>query len=59
MNAKMGRPKTKNPNEINLTIRLNAELANKLDKYCKDNSVSKGEVVRKGIESVLAADDKK
>ena len=59
MNAKMGRPKTKNPNEINLTIRLNAELASKLDKYCKDNSVSKGEVVRKGIESVLAADDKK
>ena len=59
MSAKMGRPKIDNPNKINLTVRLNAELVERLDKYCQDKSVSKGEVVRKGIESVLAADDKK
>lgn len=58
MNAKMGRPRTSNPNEKNLTVRINAELDSRLQEYCSQNNVSKGEVVRKGIEKVLGEKEK-
>ena len=58
MNARMGRPKTSNPNEKNLTVRINTELDFRLSEYCNKNNVSKGEVVRKGIEKVLAEKEK-
>ena len=53
-----GRPKVENPNEKNLTIRINAVLDEKLTNYCKKNSVTKGDVVRRGIEKVLSESKK-
>lgn len=53
-----GRPKVKNPNEKNLTVRINAILDERLSDYCKRNSVTKGDVVRRGIEKVLSESEK-
>lgn len=54
MSAKMGRPTIKNPNIRNLTIRINEELNVRLTQYCKEYKITKGEVVRAGIERVLS-----
>lgn len=56
MLPKKGRPKEKNPNTINLTIRINTVLNERLQDYCQKHETSKGEVVRKGIKHVLDAD---
>lgn len=58
MNAKMGRPKLDNPNTINLSVKVNAELNTRLEQYCKTNNISKGVVIRQGIEKVLAENEK-
>lgn len=54
MSPRTGRPKLDNPNSIKLSIRINAELNSRLENYCEYNKVSKGEVIRQGIEKVLA-----
>lgn len=53
MKPKMGRPKKENPNTINLTVRLNPDLDKRLTEHCSAENVTKGEVVREGIEIVL------
>lgn len=53
MSPKTGRPKENNPNAINLTVRINKELSQKLTIYCEEKNVTKGEMVRKGLEFVL------
>ena len=58
MNAKMGRPKTENPNAKNLTVRINQDLNERLNAYCEIKCITKGEVVRKGIELVISAEKK-
>ncbi len=57
MSRKIGRPKEKNPNTINLTIRINESLNKRLNDYCKNTELTKGEVVRNGLEKIL--DEKK
>lgn len=49
----MGRPRVDNPNTINLTVRINSELNEKLNNYCKKNNLTKGEVVRQGIMNIV------
>lgn len=58
MSPRTGRPKLENPNSIKLSIRINAELNTQLEEYCIANNVSKGEVIRQGIEKVLAESKK-
>lgn len=58
MNAKTGRPKLDNPNTKNLTVRINAELDKKLQSYCAATGTTKGDVVRQGIDLVLAQKEK-
>lgn len=53
MSARTGRPKINNPNAIPLTVRINENLHKRLENYCKEKNISKGEVVRVGIEKVL------
>lgn len=53
MSPRTGRPKEDNPNTINLTVRINALLNQRLDDYCKNNNLAKGEVVRRGLENIL------
>lgn len=52
MCAKMGRPKIDNPKSINLTVKLDKETLDKLDELTKAHSLSKGQVIRQGIEAL-------
>lgn len=47
---KMGRPKVDNPINLTVTVRVDANTMKKLDDYCKNQGVSRGEAVRRGID---------
>lgn len=47
---KIGRPFSENPKEIRLTVRLDKKHNEILEKYAKQNKVTKNEAVRRGIE---------
>ena len=54
MSPKTGRPKTDNPKDIRFSIRLDTETAQRLNKYCIQHNISKGEAIRKGIHLLLS-----
>ena len=45
----VGRPKEENPITRKLSIRLDANTEKILEKYCKENNVSRAEAIRRGI----------
>lgn len=51
MSSKMGRP-TDNPKNHKVTVRLDDKSANVLKRYCEQESVEKGEAVRRGIKEL-------
>ncbi|MDE6708535.1 MAG: CopG family transcriptional regulator [Oscillospiraceae bacterium] len=53
MSSKMGRPKAENPLTIEVKARIDKETNDKLVKYCKENKVTRTEVVREGIKQVI------
>ena len=58
MNAVMGRPKLENANNIKLSTRINKQLNDRLEEYCKTTGKTKGEVIREGVEKVLVENEK-
>lgn len=48
--AKRGRPKSENSMDYMLRVRMDKDTLEKLDKCCEASSLSRSEVVRKGIE---------
>lgn len=50
---KIGRPKAEKPKAVYCNIRLDSETQEKLLNYCRENNITKGEAVRKGIELLL------
>lgn len=55
--SRTGRPKAENPKDIRYSIRLDVETEKKLQKYCEENGITKGEAIRQGIHLLLS--DKK
>lgn len=53
MSPKTGRPKVENPKGLRFSIRLNADMANRLDAYCAENNCKRSVAIRKGIEMLL------
>lgn len=53
MSPRTGRPKVDNPINIRTSVRLDKETDDKLNEYCKKNSISKGEAIRKGVHLLL------
>lgn len=51
---KMGRPKADRPKTINYTIRTDEETERRLQVYCAQNRITRGEAYRQGIELLLA-----
>lgn len=49
MVAKKGRPESENPKDFMLRVRMDKETLRQLDECCKAESISRSEVVRKGI----------
>lgn len=57
MSPRTGRPKAENPKDINVKVRFDEELHNKLLNYCKEHKITRTEAIRKGVHLLLA--DKK
>ncbi|MCI8507287.1 MAG: CopG family transcriptional regulator [Lachnospiraceae bacterium] len=49
MSPRTGRPKVNNPKNYSIKIRFDKELHDKLEKYCRENNITRTEAVRKGI----------
>lgn len=49
-----GRPKSENPKHTRFSIRLDADTENRLESYCKEHGITKGEAIRRGIHLLLA-----
>ncbi len=54
MSPRTGRPKVDKPKTIEVKARIDEETNEKLIKYCKENQLSRTDVVRRGIEIVIA-----
>ena len=50
----VGRPKAENPKSNRFSIRLDDETEQKLEKYCEEHQITKGEAIRQGIHLLLA-----
>ncbi len=50
---KVGRPKADNPKDIRFSIRLDADLSDRLNKYCEQNNITKGEAIRTALHLLL------
>ncbi|AAX72907.1 CopG family transcriptional regulator [Streptococcus pyogenes] len=49
---RVGRPKGENSNTVKLTVRVSEELDSKLNKYAKENNLTKPETLRKAFENL-------
>ena len=53
MSPKTGRPKADKPKEIRFSVRLDMETEQRLQAYCQQHSITKGEAIRRGIHLLL------
>lgn len=53
MSQRTGRPKLDNPINIRTSVRLDKQTDDKLNEYCKENGITKGEAIRKGVHLLL------
>ena len=51
--SQLGRPKSENPKSNRFSIRLDDLTEKKLENYCLQNRISKGEAIRQGIHLLL------
>ncbi len=49
----MGRPKSENPMNIDVKVRIDKETNKKLLQYCNKNNVTRAEAIRQGIFLIL------
>ncbi len=49
-----GRPKSNNPKSIQLAVRLDEETLKKLDQVAKQNSETRVQTIRRGIETLYS-----
>lgn len=53
MSPRTGRPKVDNPINIRTSVRLDKETDDKLNQYCIEHEITKGEAIRKGVHLLL------
>lgn len=58
MSPRTGRPKAEKPLTIEVKARIDIETNEKLIKYCRDNNVTRTDVVRKGIKLIIESNKK-
>ena len=49
----MGRPKTENPKDNDVKVRLDSKTHKKLLEYCEQHNITKAEAIRQGIHLLL------
>ena len=52
MSPRTGRPKSDNPKSDRITIRLDNEHSQMVQKYCEQEKVEKAEAIRRGIQKL-------
>lgn len=55
MSPRTGRPKTDHPKAQRFSIRLDDELGNKLDEFCRAHALTRAEVIRLAIAQFLGS----
>ncbi len=58
MSSRTGRPKVDNPINIRTSVRLDKETDDKLNQYCIEHGITKGEAIRKGVHLLLLKEKK-
>lgn len=53
MSPRTGRPKLDKPLNVDVKVRLDNATNEKLEEYCKTNSITKAEAIRRGIHLLL------
>jgi len=53
VSAHVGRPRVKNRKDVKYSIRLDEEMEKRLRRYCERVGITKGELIRRGIEMIL------
>ncbi len=53
MSPRTGRPKVDNPKNIDVKVRFDEHLHNKLVEYCKNHNITRTEAIRQGIDLLL------
>ena len=53
MGHKSGRPKAENPKEVVIRCRVSKDFSNEIEDFCKVHNVTKADVIRMGISTVL------
>lgn len=53
MSPRTGRPKSENPLNVDVKVRLDRATSEKLDDYCKKHGITRTEAIRKGIHLLL------
>ncbi|RGX55869.1 CopG family transcriptional regulator [Anaerotruncus sp. AF02-27] len=54
MSPRTGRPKAEKPKDIRYSVRLDTETEARLQAFCDEHKISKGEAIRQGIHLLLA-----
>lgn len=53
MSPRTGRPKSENTKDAVIRCRVTKELNEQLENYCKNNNVTKSEIMIKGIKQII------
>lgn len=54
MSPRTGRPKIDNPKDVDVKVRFDKELHNRLLKYCEEHNITRTEAIRKGVHLLLS-----
>ena len=57
MSPRTGRPKSDSPKSIEVKARIDKNLNDRLEKYCKEENTTRTEVVRRGIIRILDSEE--
>lgn len=54
MSPRTGRPKSENPMNIDIKVRLDSATNQKLLEYCEKNGITRADAIRQGVHILLA-----
>lgn len=57
MSPRTGRPKAENPKDVDVKVRFDKELHEKLLKYCEDHGITRTEAIRRGVHLLLSQEN--
>lgn len=59
MTPKIGRPKAMQPKVVKYSVRFSEETEMKLQRYCSEHGITKGEAIRRGVHLLFGQKNQK